>query len=337
MSHFHLSPRRTGHNDQNGFTLVELMVAMVLGLLVAAAGVAALIIGRQGFTTVDNATQLRETARYAASAIDQAAIEVGFQNAAYGMFNTSAPTLRGYDNSLVFPAFASLPTGLAHDTRTSANCGAAVGTACQNGSDVLVVNFWGASRNGNADGTMINCGGIAEPEGAGPLPAAYSILHVATASTGEINAEPALACTYRDPLAGTWKTVPIVQGVESFQVMYGVFGITAGACAAAPATPSTPSATVSNLQTPTETYFTAKQMDGPSGYCANNWTYVRNLRIGLLVRGPLHSAQNSVAKTWKLMAAQGEPLFASGATLNTVADGRLRQQMVFTIHIRNSL
>lgn len=337
MSDFNHPHRRTNRSEQGGFTLVELMVAMTLGLLVAAAGVAALIIGRQGFTTVDSATQLRETARFAASAIDLAAIEVGFQNAAYGMFNTSAPTLRGYDNSLVSPGFASLPLGLAHDTRTSANCGAATGTACLNGSDVLVVNFWGASRNGTADGTMINCGGVAEPEGSGPLPAAYSIIHVATGSAGEINAEPALACTYRVFGTNTWKTVPIVQGVESFQVLYGVFGITANNCATSPATPSAPTATAANLQTPTETYFTAKQMDGPSGYCANNWTYVRNLRIGLLVRGPLHSASTSVAKTWNLLAAPGEPLFTNAATLTTAADGRLRQQLVFTLHIRNSL
>ena len=54
-----------------GMTLVELMVAMVLGLLISAAAVAALIIGRQGFASVDSSTQLRENARF------EAAFEMG--------------------------------------------------------------------------------------------------------------------------------------------------------------------------------------------------------------------------------------------------------------------
>ena len=202
---------------QRGFTLVELMVAMTIGLLVAAAAVATLLVGRQGFNTVDSSTQLRETARFAANAIESASVLAGFQNEAYGVETASRPPgIRGYTNALVSAAGANLPNGLAHNTRTATNCGAATGTACLNGSDVLVVNFWGASRNGSPDGTMIDCGGAAEPEGPGPGPTAYSIIHVATASTGEVNQEPSLACSYKDPLTGTFKTVPIVRGVESF-------------------------------------------------------------------------------------------------------------------------
>jgi type IV pilus assembly protein PilW len=323
---------------QRGFTLVELMVAMVLGLLVAAAGVAALIIGRQGFASVDSATQLRETARFAASTLDQAGAQVGFVNVAYSMFTNNAATLRGYDNSLVSPGFASLPLGLAHNTRP-ANCGSATGTACLNNSDVLVVNFWGASRNGQADGSMVDCGGVAEPEGTASTPGAYSIFSVATGGAGEVNAEPALVCTYHDPApGGLWHTVPIVQGVESFKVLYGVYGLTKGTCAPQVATPAQAATAVSNGQTPTETYFTAEDMDAPAGvFCPTNWTYVRNLRIGLLVRGPVGSAQVSATKTWNILQSSKEQLFNNAATLTTAADGRLRQQLVFTVHVHNAL
>lgn len=320
----------SGAIRQRGFTLVELMVGMVLGLLVAAAGVAALIIGRQGFTSVDSATQLRESARFAASTISQAVIEASFVNAAYGMFPSTLPPLRGYDNSLVSPAFASLPSGLKHNTRTATNCGTATGTACLNKSDVLVVNFWGASRNSAADGTMVNCGGIPVPDGTGPL--GWSVLHVATGSTGEVNAEPALACTYQDPSTSAWHTVPIAQGVESFKVLYGVFGLTKNTCATSVAQPGN--------ETPTETYFTAEDMDDASGnFCPFNWSYVRTLRIGLLVRGPVGSAPSPVATTWNLFQTPGETLFGSksGASLSTAADGRLRQSLVFTVQIRNAL
>ena len=318
-----------------GFTLVELMVAMTLGLLVAAAGVATLLVGRQGFTQVDSSTQLRESARFAATAIELASVQAGFQNEAYGVETTNRPPgIRGYTNALVSPAFASLPNGLAHNTRSSSNCGAATGTACLNGSDVLVVNFWGASRNGTADGTMIDCGGAAEPEGSGPGPTAYSIIHVATASAGEANQEPTLACSYKDPLSGTFKTVPIVKGVESFRVLYGTYGVTQNTCSAAPSTANY------GLETAADTYLTAAQMDGAGGvYCAANWARVRSLRIGLLLRGPVASAPAATAVTWNLLGAPNDLNFNSAndawSTLNTAADNRARQQFVFTLHLRN--
>ena len=319
---------------QRGFTLVELMVAMTIGLLVAAAAVATLLVGRQGFNTVDSSTQLRETARFAANAIESAAVLAGFQNEAYGVETASRPPgIRGYTNALVSAAGANLPNGLAHNTRTATHCGAATGTACLNGSDVLVVNFWGASRNGSPDGTMIDCGGAAEPEGPGPGPTAYSIIHVATASTGEVNQEPSLACSYKDPLTGTFKTVPIVRGVESFRVLYGTYGVTQNVCSTAPST------TDYGLETAAETYLTAAQMDGAGTYCANNWARVRSLRIGLLVRGPVASAPIATAVSWNLLGAPNDLNFISPndawSTLNTAADLRARQQLVFTVHLRN--
>jgi len=51
---------------QRGLTLVELLVAVALASLVAIAAVASLIVARQGFTSVDTATQLRDNGRFAA-------------------------------------------------------------------------------------------------------------------------------------------------------------------------------------------------------------------------------------------------------------------------------
>ncbi|MFN5940974.1 MAG: PilW family protein, partial [Polaromonas sp.] len=48
-----------------GLTLVELLVALAISAVIALAAISALIVSRQGFTTVDAASQLRDNARFA--------------------------------------------------------------------------------------------------------------------------------------------------------------------------------------------------------------------------------------------------------------------------------
>ena len=309
------------------------MVALVLGLLVAAAAVASLIVARQGFRSVDGGAQLRESARFAASLVERIVVQAGFENAAYGLItNPKEPGVRGYDNALV--SAGTLPNGLASGTRTASNCGGFSDTSCMNGSDVLVLRYWGVSRGGSADGSMINCAGVAEPEGVGADPRAYSIFHVARSTSGE----PALGCTYRDPATSAWTTVALVQGVEGFQVLYGTDGVTPNVCATDPGAP-----TAVGVDTIPERYLHASQLDSATGtYCANNWARVRSVRVGLLVRGGVGSAVVRAATTWNVLSAAGaaysfaDPTNDIGSQLTTAADGRLRQQMAFTIHLRNA-
>ncbi len=322
---------------QRGLTLIELMVAIALGILVAGAAIATLIVARQGFTSADASSQLRESARFAATQIERAVVEAGFENAAYGYFSSPTapkdPGLRGFDNALVSPVVGSLPAGLVSNNRTSANCGAATGTACMNGSDVLVVRFWGITRGAGADQSMVNCAGFPEPEGTGADPRAYSIFHIATGATGEVDAEPALACTYRDA-AGAFQTVSVVQGVESFQVLYGTTGVTAGVCAGP----------LSGQNLVVDAYLTAPELDPAGTYCANNWARVRVVRIGLVVRAPANSAVTKAAKNWAVLGTNDPSAAVNfdntgrdpGAVLRAAADGRLRQQLAFDVHLRNA-
>lgn len=321
-------PRALLSGKQRGLTLVELMVALVLGMLIAMAAVAALIVARQGFSSVDNGTQLRENARFAASVLERIAIQANYNDDLSTV--NSEPGLRGYDNAVV-GALAGLPGNLASGSRASA-CGSITDTSCVNQSDVLVVRFFGASRNGAADGSMVNCAGIAEPRVptiAPPTPEeqrAYSIFHVVRSSAGE----PTLACTYRNPADSTFVTVPLVRGVEAFQVLYGVDGVTDGAASGAYVLPPkgvTP--TNDNDQVP-EAYFTATQLDVAGVYNRNNWNRVHSLRIGLLIRGEPGSALTTATRTWNVL---GDSI--TGFGLSTPADGRLRQSLVFTVQLRN--
>lgn len=309
--------------SQVGLTLIELMVALVLGLLVAAASVAALIVARQGFRSTDNSSQLRESARFASNLIERVVVQAGFENAAYGFItDPKDPGVSGFDNALVGDVSswgtAAEPTGLASDSR-STGCGSVTDTSCANGSDILIVRYWGVSRNNNADGSMINCSGRAEPEG---KDRAWSIFHIVRSAAGE----PTLACTYRNPATGAWATVPLVSGVEALQVLYGVDTLDKSGAA--------------GTDTVADRYLRASQLDSmPTATPIDNWRRVRTLRIGLLIRAPAPDAVDRAATAvtgFPVLGAGFVSAADTGSGLNIAADGRLRQSVVFTVHLRNA-
>jgi len=207
---------------------------------------------------------------------------------------------------------------MAHDSRSSCT---QTDTSCVNGSDILVVRYFGVSRGGSADGTIINCAGLAEPEGSDR---AYSIFHVVRSAAGE----PTLSCTYQVPGTSNWKTVPLVTGVEGFQVLYGVDTQNGATVAATP----------KDGDTVADTYLTARQLNNtPSSTTIDNWRRVRTVRIGLLIRGPVPEAISAAAVA--SMPVLGTQFISSsdvGSALSVPADGRLRQRLVFTVHLRNA-
>lgn len=329
--------RRSG---QTGLTLVELLVAITLGLLVTLAAVAALLIGRQGFTSVDQSSQLRENARFAASLMQRIVIQAGYEShrdgtvaSAWRYFCSGSgqpcgdingdqnPGIIGFDNAVV--SGVTLPTGLVSGNRSS-GCSGITDTSCVNGDDILVVRYWGDSRAGAAvgDGSMINCSGANELDGTVP---AYSIFHVARGASGE----PTLACTYRDS-TGAWQTVPLMQGVEGFQVLYGVDNVTPTAA---------PPAGETGLDGVPDRYLRASQLTvtGNTNATMDNWRRVRSVHIGLLLRGDPGSAVDraGTAQTYSIPGPGLTNTSDVGSSLIVPADGRLRQTMVFTVHLRN--
>ena len=306
-----------------GLTLVELMVALVIGLVVALAAVAALIAARNGFGSVDSTTQLRENARFTADLINRLVVQGGFEDVSTGQFsavppNGKAPAIQGYDDALVQVTAGALGA-LANGSR-STGCGSVTDTSCMNGSDVLMIQFYGTSRNGVADGSMINCAGIPEPENLARR--ATSIFHIVRSAAGE----PTLACTYQKA-DDTWATEPLVPGVEAFQVLYGVDNVVPG---------NAPSGTTDSVP---DRYLRASQLvvAGDSAATLANWRRVRSLRIGLLFRETSSTAQDraATAATYDVL---GDGFSVSADTLSQLAvpaDGRLRQAMVFNVHLRN--
>jgi len=304
-------------------TLVELMVALVIGLIVAAAAVAALLVARNGFTTVDSTAQLRENARFTADLIQRLAVQGGFEDVAGRGFSVvppadKPPAIQGYDDSILNIAD---PPDQTNGSRTS-GCGSYTDTSCLNGSDILMIRFWGTSPGADptkADGSMINCAGAAEPEG---TDRATSIFHIVRSAAGE----PTLACTYVNA-AGVWTTTALVPGVEAMQVLYGVDNVVPG---------TAPTGTTDSVP---DRYLRASQLvvAGDTVATLANWRRVRSLRIGLLFRSPVGAAQDrdASAATYNVLGDGFSSADDTKSQLTVPADGRVRQSMVFNIHLRN--
>jgi type IV pilus assembly protein PilW len=206
---------------QSGLTLVELMVAMTLGLLVVLAATGLLVSSKNSYTAQDDHIRVQDTGRFALEIITRAVRQTGYVNwdkddAPIITTDVMSAGIAGLDaNSL-----KSTAIGIENPLGTSVN-----------GSDVLAVRFFGVGNKPSAGssldgfskdgyGSIINCAGFGVEAPVSQNTAdedrGWSIFYVANDSTGE----PELRCKYYG--SGNWTSESIARGVESFQVLYGV-------------------------------------------------------------------------------------------------------------------
>lgn len=332
-----------GNARQRGLTLVEILVALAIGLIVAIAALATLLAGRTGFTTVDNTSQLVDRERFAVDTMTRVIAQAGFEDlaadpmvtrgtarAAGGAGSDPEPDIFGWnDAGYVAPSSLRITTSTSiADGDRDGKCGSGFpGTACRNGSDVLLVRFQGSGTP--ADGTMVNCRGQGEPGLglAGDLDArALNVFYVAN----DANGEPALYCAYYNHAASPPAWVagqPLIEGVETLQVLYGTDQVTPSA---APGT---------GTDTIVDRWLRADQLKvtGDAASTKENFRRVRAIRVGLVLRGPVGSAQEFVTATMTPLGASYASSSDKGTSLAVAADGRLRRTLNFTVHIRNDL
>ncbi len=332
------------HRRRNsGFTLVELLVAMAVGLVVVLAAAAALTVSRVGFTTVDSASQLRDSARFAADIIQRITVQTGFRDA---FFASQQQATRGAD----ITGFNNAKVVLTDPMNTSADRNAGEAGF---GSDILVLSYQ-ASRlfpmlkpdgtpNTETDQSMIDCSGNA-PATVPDFTAANAVSTRITSIFSvdlDPSGEPSLMCTYVDPITGAWTSESLVRGVENFQVLYGVDTVV-------PNTAPVPGLNPPNVPL---SYLRADQMvvAGDTAGTTANWQRVRALRIGLVLRSAPGATQGitTPAPTYYPLGATPSSdsadkgtAFASTNDAGTIftpnpPDSRLRQVSTFTIHLRN--
>ncbi len=182
----------------HGFTLVEIMVALALGLLAVSIAWASLSVGQRQWRLLDQSSQLQESERFVIDLLERM-----LRHASHDSATSGPETLRGWDNALFRESDTANSWQIQHGDRIR-HCGSARDSSCRNGSDVLAVRI--------TEG-MPHCGGYNKVAQNG-----HYVLHVLRSNT---SGEPNLACSY--PTAkGKWNTITLLEGVESLQLLFGL-------------------------------------------------------------------------------------------------------------------
>jgi type IV pilus assembly protein PilW len=186
---------------QAGLTLVEMLVAMAIGLAVVLAAARLLGLANGAYAAQVEAAALDDAGRYALDIVGRAVRQASYADPL--QLDLSAPV-------------DVLPARLAGlDARSLGSTSSGIDiplAAVANGSDVLAMRFPGAGGGANGDGSVLNCAGFAVASGE----EGWSIFYVAKNGDGE----PELRCKYRG--ASNWSADAVVSGVDSFQVLYGL-------------------------------------------------------------------------------------------------------------------
>lgn len=273
-----------------GWGVVEFLIAITLGLLLTLLGSGLLVASSSNYRNHGDQLWLADSGRHALSVMAQAIRQAAYVH---------------WDGDVAPPALATASVeGLdaASISRGADGISAPLPSAA-NGSDVLALRFAGAG-----DDAVVHCGGFAVPEGT----RGWSIFYVAAGAAGE----PELRCKYRG--AAGWGADAVVNGVESFQVLYGV-----------------------DLDTPMDgvpnTYLNATAVAAAAA-----WRRVCTIRLALLLRGALNSRADTLAARYDLFGPAYADLHPDDVGVRIDEDRlppsqRLRARRVFsmTVALRN--
>ncbi|WP_265921374.1 PilW family protein [Cupriavidus nantongensis] len=207
---------RTSPTRLRGFSLVELMVGMTLGLIASAAAGAAFLNAHAAYLASTDRVLVEERGQRALAILSTLLRQAGWPGEpASGSASTDQPAVSGADNCGQ-PALAAVP----------ACARAAIGL-----SDALLVRFSGSSlpaAPAQPDDTMTDCSGYpvaasAAGPAANPGYVAQNLLYVAAGADGV----PQLLCRYPARRNGLidgsgWTSGALVRGVESLQLRYGL-------------------------------------------------------------------------------------------------------------------
>ncbi len=174
---------------QRGFSLIEMMVSLAIGMVLMVA-VAQLFYGnRQTAAAQEQAARMQETARYAIQILQREIRMAGMKRTeSTGTFNAANPMITGTNATALAP----------------------------NGSDEVTVRFWGSDNGAGtaADNTVVDCIGNSARLNERVL----DRFHIANNASGE----PSLFCQNTNFATGVVTDNELVPGVESMQMLVGV-------------------------------------------------------------------------------------------------------------------
>jgi len=306
--------------QQRGVTLVELMVAMTIGLVVVLAATVAFLAGKKLFNTDADIQGAQDSLRFARHVVQSVVRQAGYVDYAPdrmtdGMAVAASSAVLQESNSaddlnVVGAANAAVNrtdrgVGANDSDKTSLN-------------DSLLVRFFGRSKADEdaADSTIIDClGNKQKGPSASPTAAdrAWSFFFVSSTGDGE----PALYCKYR-AASGDFRSEPLARGVEKFKVAYGY---------------DADGDSVPDAWLDAKGIAAKAQESGAPTNAA--WRKVVAVRVGIVVRsdrpnGDLRKLKGHDYKLYPL----GEE-FKDSVSFDPPDDGRFRLVSTFTLMLRN--
>lgn len=312
---------------QQGLTLIELMIAITLGLFLVLTAIGLLVASKTGYVMQDQQAHIQETGRYAIEILSRAVRQAGYEN----WHSATMP-------AQVEAAFSASITGRDAMTlkKTTPELDSLTSTDVVNGSDVLALRFFGDDADGE-EGAILNCAGLpvaATSAATGnEQERGWSIFFVAKDSAGE----PELRCKYQSKTS--WNADAIARGVESFQVLYGLDADGDGVAEQFLNADGLNALDARLLLSGENALARAGDFNRQT-----HWKKITVIKLGLLVRGSQVARDDALRGEYDLFgAAYGDMHAASDkgsriseSALPAAAKNRIRKVFTHTIQLRNA-
>lgn len=306
MNHKIMSRTRT---LQQGVTLIELMIALAIGLLIVLVVTSAYMSGIGAQRAQTDLTRLEESARFGFDLLSRSIRRAGFRDthSSYppGYVGKAFPD--GYVGSVANEFCATTPTGSAiggTNDPTTVDLGGGVTANVVNNSDTITVRYYGQDNPAHtaADGAVLDCLGNAVRRGSLVQDRIYV---AADAANG---GEPTLFCSTDNPAANP-KNLALIPGIESMQLLFAE---------------DTDLDTVPNRYVP---FNAAPNVPDPDD--------VRGVLVSLVVRTPNATGSDRIAKPVKHFGDDYAAVNDAGSVFPGSADGRTRLHFANYISLRN--
>ncbi len=308
---------------QQGLTIIELMIAITLGLFIVLTTIGLLVASKAAYVMQDQQAHIQETGRYAIEILSRAVRQAGYEN----WHSATMP-------AQIEAAFSASVIGRDAMTlkKTAPELDSLTSTGTVNGSDVLALRFFGDDAYGE-EGAILNCAGLPVAATGIEQERGWSIFFVAKDSSGE----PELRCKYKSKTS--WNADAITRGVESFQVLYGLDADGDGV---------------------PEQFLNADKinaMDGQLQLIGDNaaartsdfnrqtyWKKVSVIKLGLLVRGSQVARDDALRSEYDLFGAVYSDMHAASdkgvrvneSALPNATKNRVRKVFTHVIQLRNA-
>ncbi|HEY9222734.1 MAG TPA: PilW family protein [Variovorax sp.] len=303
---------------QRGVTLVELMVAVAIGLVVVLAATVAFLAGKKLFNTDADVQAMQDSLRFTRYIVQSVVRQAGYADYAPDRLSDGVAVIAS-NAALLGNGVGTQDLNVVGASNASVKgTDASVGVHDTDGArenDSLLVRFFGRSKADEdaADDTIVDCLGHPQ-KGPSATPTAadraWSFFYVANGDDGV----PALYCKFRTK-AGNFDSEQLARGVERFKVVYGYDA---------------------DGDSVPEAWLDAKAIEAKAGANATGaqvnaeWRKVVAVRVGIVVRSDRPNASLGQITLYPLGAE-----FKDTVRFEPPDDGRFRSVSTFTVMLRN--